>query len=45
MPFIEYDCKMHDPIEISQYGVLSLFIVTKYTCVSMKIILDYTSVT
>ena len=44
-PLIEYDCKMHGRAQISQYEILGLFIVIKYTRGSRNIILDYTRVT
>ena len=42
---MEYKCKLHVLDDISQYKILSLFFATKYTRVSRKIILNYTSVT
>lgn len=42
---IEYNFKLQGHIDISQYEILSLFIVTNYTRVSKNIILYYTIVT
>lgn len=42
---LEYEYKMHGHVEISQYKILSLYIVTKYTQTSKNVISDYTIVT
>lgn len=44
-PLIEYDRKMHGHAEISQYEILGLFVVTRYTLGSRNITLNYTRVT
>lgn len=44
-PLIEYKYKMHGHVEINQYEIMSLFVITKYTWVSRIIILDYEMVT
>lgn len=44
-PLIEYDCKMHGHAEISQYEILTLFVVTKYALGSRNIILNYAGMT
>lgn len=42
---IECDCKFHSHAETSQYGILNVFIVTKFTRVSRNIIFIYTRLT
>lgn len=44
-PLMEYDSKMHGHAEISQYEILSLFVITMYTLGSRNTILNYTRVT